>query len=102
MNLFYASLLEGSPLPFRTEEDRDRAEAQLSTSDAGLEALAASVQRVLAALETIPPDRLGETVQMPWGESVLIAEAVLSAANHMRYHEGQLHTMLQAWGVEDV
>lgn len=90
-NQFFAAVITGAPIPFRTQEEREAAVQACDTLDKAEAFLNQSVTAVCDAIVSMPEDRLHEQMVMPWGERMTVAQGLLSPSFHMQYHEGQIN-----------
>jgi hypothetical protein len=100
-NLFQAAAFSGAPLPFLTREEQDREVASCGTMTEALSFLNRSVKAVCDAIVTMKPERMAETMVLPWGERMPIALGLLSPSYHMQYHEGQINLIQLALGDDE-
>ena len=71
------------------------------TREKGIRAVQEGGEALAAALTTAG-DRLGETVQAPWGEQLSLYQLSQVAANHILYHDGQLNYLQALKGDGDM
>jgi uncharacterized damage-inducible protein DinB len=50
-----------------------------------------TTQELRQAIEAVPEADLGNEITMPWGKTATLAEVLLIAGTHNRYHGGQIN-----------
>jgi uncharacterized damage-inducible protein DinB len=90
-NLLLAAAFTGQPVPYLTQEEREKAIAACDTLDKAEAFLNRSVTAVCDAIVSLPESHLSELIIMPWGERMPVALSLLSPSYHMQYHEGQIN-----------
>lgn len=96
-----ADRLNGKDHPMPDDAKRQAWTASLDTREKGIRAVQEGGEALAAALTTAG-DRLGETVQAPWGEQLSLYQLSQVAANHILYHDGQLNYLQALKGDGDM
>ena len=89
-NFTVADLITGKATEWKSEDVPEEYAASLSTIAAGEEAIRKSGDAIASALES-HPQRLGETVVTPWGETMSLFDLANLSGSHIMYHDGQLN-----------
>lgn len=91
VNRFVATWLTTGETNRGTSEEREALMASHDTKEKALALLEEETQKLLAVLESLDPETLGDELEKPLGRSLSrFAVAELPAA-HMMYHDGQLN-----------
>lgn len=85
-----AELLTAGTATMPSPDERAAYFAGITTRAEALAALDAGTQKLYAAIDALPSDRWGETVQTPLGAMTLLGAAGV-ASLHMMYHDGQIN-----------
>jgi len=92
-NAFFAALLRGEPFsgtPHPQTEGKEYAQS--------LEEFRRSAQGLAETIASLPEERLGETVTMPWGQTWKVPMLLAAASGHIAYHWGQIGYLQTLWG----
>lgn len=100
-NRFYAAVIAGELLPYRTQDERDEAIADCDTFPKATAFLNTSVDRLRASIEALSPEQAGQPMVMPWGERLPAALGLMAPVEHMRYHEGQINLIQMLLGDDE-
>jgi hypothetical protein len=93
--------LAGKPFPFANMTEMDAAfrlaEKEYKTREAALNLLEQTTSEYVSWLESLTPEQVGSTVEMPFG-AVPMAVAITFAADHLRGHACQLEYIQTIYG----
>lgn len=101
---FIQSLLVGKPLPHASTAEMDAAfrsaEKEFTTREQALSVLEKNSAEYLAWLDTLTPEQVASTIQLPFGPFAMAA-AVTFAADHLRNHAAQIEYIQTILGDRD-
>jgi hypothetical protein len=97
-NRWITKIIAGEEVTMPDEEGRKAYYASFDSGEKALEELNSSVAELCEAIRGCSEDDLGRTVTMPWGDPMVMAEAIHMAGVHMAYHEGQLNYIQALYG----
>lgn len=101
INMFYSSVFTGAPLSNNTQDESNAVITSCIKMDDAIKLLQESVIQVSNAIRSISTIRMEEKMMMPWGERRSMAQALLTPAMHMQYHEGQLNYLQMIFGDDE-
>src|SRR5262249_45005288 len=88
---WHASLLEGPEAPLRYPADFQGEKAKLDTLDKIRAVGDPAVERLCRQIEALPDPDLDETRDMPWGQSMTVADRIFICYWNTVYHYGQVN-----------
>ncbi len=92
-NGFFTQILRGEPPTGDTAPETEGRRYEDS-----LKEFEKSAQELVETIASLPDERLGETVQLPWGQSWKMTMIVAAASGHIAYHWGQIGYLQTLWG----
>ena len=97
-------MLQTGAFPYASPADYDaatrKAEKAYTTRAGALELLEQTSGTFFAYLDTLTPEQLASTIDLPFG-SFPLAAAITFPADHLRNHGGQLDYLQTVWGDTD-
>ena len=98
-------MLTGMPFPYPSIGEYDKAartdEQQFTTRDQVLSLLEQSCTDYFTLLDTLTPEQLASTVQLPFGTSFPMAVCITFAASHLNDHAAQMDYIQTIYGDHD-
>ncbi|NLC58550.1 MAG: DinB family protein [Armatimonadetes bacterium] len=98
-NQSLAALLRGEPGGAEEHERLHAAEAAITTRAQAVQLIEESTEEVLAALDTLTPERIASMVETPWLTAPMPFFMGLPAL-HMQGHAAQIDYLQTIWGDE--
>ncbi len=99
---FMAAALRGEKMPYGSFEEMfakiDEQEKSITTREAAVSAIEQSVVAVHAAQDSITPERLAGSIDMPGGHQMPMAAFVMLPGRHIFDHASQVDYIQTMWG----
>ena len=92
-NGLFLNILRGEPLTGDTAPDTEG-----KSYEDSLEEFEGSARELAEAIASLPDGRLGEQVELPWGQVWKLPMVVAAAGGHIAYHWGQIGYLQTLWG----
>lgn len=92
-NGLFLAILHGEPPSGDTAPDTEG-----KSYEEALGEFEKSAQELAEAIASLPDERLGEQIELPWGQTWKMPLVVAAAGGHIAYHWGQIGYLQTLWG----
>jgi hypothetical protein len=98
-------MLEGKPFPYSSVSELDavsrKAEKEFATREQVLSLLQQSKTEYLAWLDSVTPEMLSATLQLPFGTSMPMEVGIMIPSQHTLFHAAQINYIQTIYGDHD-